>query len=150
MTVKDLLSHLLEYTYEKESWQPSLAMAVAGLNAQQAAWTPAPERHSIWQIVRHVILWKRTLLQAWNGEELDYEGLHDIDWGDFAATDVQWSTDLDELRTVSNALKARLERVDESTVLKTLKWWNKDRQTPHMLIRVSTHALRHRKSSSLR
>lgn len=143
MTVRDLLLHVLEYTYEKESWQPSLSMAVEGLSAHQAAWKPAPERHSIGQIVRHVILWKKALLQSWDGEELDYDRLHHSDWGDFAASDVEWNADLDELRAVSSELRGRLERMDESTVLKPLKWFKTDRLPPHMLIRVGLHDIYH-------
>jgi hypothetical protein len=143
MTIKELMVHVLEYTYEKESWQPSLSMAVEGLNVQQAAWKPAPERHSIGQIVRHVILWKKALLQSWNGEELDYDSLHHADWGDFAASDAEWKANLDELRSVSSELKAHLQQMDESTVITSLKWFNTDRLPPHMLIRVGLHDIYH-------
>jgi DinB superfamily len=67
--LKDLLLTHLDYTFEKEAWQPSLAMAVRGLTAAQAAWRPGPNRHSIWQIVRHVTRWKQATLAAWRGAQ---------------------------------------------------------------------------------
>lgn len=57
MTAKDLLLYLLEYTYEKEGAYPPLTTALAGVTAAQASWKPAGERHSIWQIVRHMPEW---------------------------------------------------------------------------------------------
>jgi len=71
MTVKELVLDHLTYTFDKEAWQPPLGKVVQGLNAQQAAWRPAPERHSIWQIVRHVTHWKKSVLQAWDGKIQD-------------------------------------------------------------------------------
>lgn len=35
--------------------------------AGQALWRPAPERHCIWEIVGHIILWRRYLLAAMAG-----------------------------------------------------------------------------------
>lgn len=59
MTAKDLLLYLLEHTYEREGAYPPLTTALAGLTAAQASWQPARERHSIWQIVRHMAQWRR-------------------------------------------------------------------------------------------
>jgi hypothetical protein len=49
---------LVKWWYEAQAeglWAASWAKAVAGLTPQQAAWTPAPGRHSIWQIVEHIV-----------------------------------------------------------------------------------------------
>jgi hypothetical protein len=69
LTLKELVvDHVHTTLYdEKVQWQPPLDGALRGLTAAAAAWKPAPARHSIWQIVRHLILWKRAVLQAWDG-----------------------------------------------------------------------------------
>ncbi len=71
---QDLLLNHLDDTFEKEAWQPSLAMAVQDLTAAQAAWRPGPTRHSVWQIVRHVRRWKRATLEAWQGAQPLFSG----------------------------------------------------------------------------
>src|SRR2546429_9421574 len=73
LTIKELVvDHVHTTLYQEDSqWQPSLTEALEGLTAAQAAWKPAPERNSIWQIVRHLILWKRGVLDAWNGNPPD-------------------------------------------------------------------------------
>lgn len=39
-------------------WAAAWRTSVQDLTAVQAAWTPAEGRHSIWQIVNHVIYWR--------------------------------------------------------------------------------------------
>lgn len=40
------------------NWVPSWPDSLAGLTAEEAAWTPDPKCHSIWQEVLHVIFWR--------------------------------------------------------------------------------------------
>ena len=44
-------------------WAASWSKSVEGLTPQQAAWTPAPGRHSIWQNVLPVIFWREDALE---------------------------------------------------------------------------------------
>src|SRR2546430_14810902 len=82
MTEKDLLLYLLEYTYEKEGSYPPLPVALGGLTPVQASWKPAQERHSIWQIVRHMAHWMEAVLQALEDQPQVYEDLQRSDWRD--------------------------------------------------------------------
>lgn len=122
MTPKELLLNHLEYTFEKEAWQPSLAMAVHGLTAAHAAWKPAPDRHSIWQVVRHVTHWKRATLQAWEGSQPLFsdrratEKLHEVvrtDWPDASGTDEAWEADVRAIHDVSLAMWERARASSE-------------------------------------
>ena len=116
MTLKDLVLDHLTYTYEKEAWQPSLAMAVEGLTALQAAWKPAAERHSIWQIVRHVTHWKRSVLEAWDGNPMDYEELERTDWPEASGDDAAWQADAPELHRISQEFRRRVEALDDKAL----------------------------------
>ncbi len=116
VTVNELLVDHLERTFEKEAWQPSLAMAVAGLTATQAAWKPAPQRHSIWQIVRHIIHWKRAVLDGWEGTPPDHAALEKMDWGEVPGDEAAWQADVRTLHTLSQQLKERVQRTDETAL----------------------------------
>ncbi|MDX1670873.1 MAG: DinB family protein [Balneolaceae bacterium] len=37
---------------------PSLSGCLRGVDVQQAAWKPAPGRHSIWELALHIAYWK--------------------------------------------------------------------------------------------
>ena len=89
LTLQELVvDHVYTTLHEEDSqWQPSLSEALNGLTAAQAAWKPAPERHSIWQIVRHLILWKRGVLNAWDGDPPDGAELEANDWREVAGSE---------------------------------------------------------------
>src|SRR5947209_20356229 len=80
MTAKELLLYLLEYTYEKEGSYPPLPVALGGLRPVQASCKPAQQRHSIWQIVRHMAHWMEAVLQALEAQPQVYEDLQRSDW----------------------------------------------------------------------
>ncbi|HRQ72599.1 MAG TPA: DinB family protein [Phycisphaerales bacterium] len=44
-------------------WAASWRASLDALTAEQAAWSPAPERHSIWQIVLHMVFWREVALR---------------------------------------------------------------------------------------
>lgn len=151
MIPKDLLLHHLEYTFEKEAWQPSLAMAVGGLTAAQAAWKPEPNRHSIWQIVRHVTHWKQATLDAWDGSRPLFSG-HAVterfnemmrdDWADASGTDEDWEADVRALHDVSLAIADRARGASEDDLLRSFP--GEDRMPAVLrVLRMATHDIYH-------
>lgn len=108
----DRILRLWDETFEKESWHVPLIDAVRGLQAAQAAWKPAPERHSIWQIVEHLIFWKEYMLSRLRGAPRGPSGwAKGLDWKDvWETTDSAWEDTLRRLVEVQKALKAELGR----------------------------------------
>lgn len=49
-------------------WAAAWSKSVDGLTAQQAAWKPGPGRHSIWQIVHHMLFWREDALARLEGK----------------------------------------------------------------------------------
>jgi uncharacterized damage-inducible protein DinB len=151
MTPKDLLMNHLEYTFQKEAWQPSLAMAVEELTAAQASWEPGPGRHSIWQIVRHVTHWKRATLEAWRGTQplfrgrditARFEEVMQTDWQKVSGADADWQTDVRALEEVSHAVAERAKVLDLESLLQPFpgEEWG-----PAVLrvLRMATHDIYH-------
>lgn len=61
------LREWMDFVFGQEG-HVSLWDSVRDLTAAQAAWTPAPARNSIWQIVDHVALWKDDGARRISGE----------------------------------------------------------------------------------
>jgi uncharacterized damage-inducible protein DinB len=62
-------------------WWAPWSRAVEGLTAEQAAWKPAPDRHSIWQLVNHMSFWREYLVhRAEGGAPSTEEDLHRQNW----------------------------------------------------------------------
>ena len=146
-TVKDIVWDHLEHTFEKEAWQPSLAIAVEGLTAAQAVWKPAPERHSIWQIVRHLLHWKRGVLAALEGEPTDYEDQERADWPEASGDEAAWQADVRELHAQYQEFRRRLEPLDDVALAQPhvpyrgrTEW---AQPLARRLVRVFTHDIYH-------
>jgi uncharacterized damage-inducible protein DinB len=145
MTAKDLLLDHLDVTFERETWQPPLGMAVQGLTAAQAAWKPSPERHSIWQIVRHVILWKQGVLDAWDGKTRDEKELERQDWQEVSGNDEAWQADLWTLREITMQTKARVRALDDAALAAPIPTYAgyPDQALAVRLARMATHDIYH-------
>ena len=145
MTLKDLLVDHLTYTFEREAWQPPLGQAIEGLNASQAAWKPAPARHSIWQIVRHVILWKQSLLDALDGQVQDFKALEALDWLDASGDDKAWHDDIARLREISMEIKRRVTSLDDAGVSRAIPTFTglRDRPLALRVMQAATHDIYH-------
>src|SRR3989442_14260648 len=108
MTVKEVLVYLLEYTYErKDGAYPPLAIALAGLTAGQASWKPTPERHSIWQIVRHMTQWMEAGMEALAARPQAYADLERADWGASSGDKKQWQAAGPRLHSYARLVKQR-------------------------------------------
>jgi len=112
---KDLLLALLRATGDGRNgpWHASLLESVEGLDVDQARWSPAPGRPSAWALVRHVVHWKRGVMEALDRDGLDADVWAATDWGDLPWDDAAWHADRDELARVTRLLAQRLAAADE-------------------------------------
>jgi len=68
---RDFLVAQWDQAWEKGLWAAPWSRVLEGLTPQQAAWKPAPERHSIWQILNHMLFWRGyVVLRLRGGEQL--------------------------------------------------------------------------------
>ncbi len=146
LTIKDLLVKHLEYTFV-EGWQPPLWVSVQGLTAEQAAWKPSPERHSIWMIVRHLTLWKRGVINAWDGNPPDERQLSASDWKEVSGTQAEWEADLAALWDTYEEVRSRLAAADDEELQRDTRWTQQSTQPlapglrlTHVFIHDTYHA----------
>ena len=106
----------LERAFEGDAWLgPSVSEILADVSAEQAASRPLAGTHSIWEIVRHMTAWQRTVRERLQGrpsmdlpDDEDWPALPDV-------TDAAWAATLQELRLEYELLR------DE-----TLSWAGRD------------------------
>lgn len=147
LTLHDLVVDHVYTLLEKEGWQwqPPLSTALDGLTAAQAAWKPSPERHSIWQIVRHLILWKGGVLDAWDGNPPDGQQLLARDWREAGGAESDWERDRQRLLAISLELLSRVHGLDDAGLSKPIDWYQgRHRQALAMrVVRTTTHDAYH-------
>ena len=65
--IQQLLA-ILDQAYDRQSWHgTNLRGSIRRVNATQAAWRPAPNRHNIWETVVHAAYWKYAAARRFTG-----------------------------------------------------------------------------------
>jgi uncharacterized damage-inducible protein DinB len=91
---------------------PAVLQSLAGLTAAEAAWKPATEQNSIWQIVDHL-----TASKLWQIEMLK-TGQADLPlWTEPARGKSAWQTSLAKLKEAHARLKTALRRLSDEALL---------------------------------
>jgi uncharacterized damage-inducible protein DinB len=65
-TEREIVSKWWDEAWKDGLWAAAWSKSLEGLTPAQAAWTPregGPGRHSIWQIVLHMIFWRESWLR---------------------------------------------------------------------------------------
>jgi hypothetical protein len=76
-----LLLRIIDEGYERKAWHgPNLKGSIRGLSAEQAAWRPAPLRHSIAENVVHCAYWKYAVRRRLTGEKRGSFSLKGSNW----------------------------------------------------------------------
>ena len=107
------LNDLRQFTEGKNFWQTSLLKHVQGLTREQALFKPSPERHGIWQIVRHIAYWKYWSLTYLNeGVKLNAK---EDDWSPMpeVQTEETWNEEITKLKKLNNDCISAAEKLGE-------------------------------------
>ncbi|HAX49412.1 MAG TPA: DinB family protein [Ignavibacteria bacterium] len=95
------LNDLEQFTTGKNFWQASLLKQIEGLTMQQALYKPSPDRHGIWQIVRHIAYWKYWALtylnenKKLNAKEDNWAPMPEVQ------TEETWQEEIENLRKLN-------------------------------------------------
>ena len=87
---------------------PSVLEALGGLTAVQAAWKPAPDRHSVWQIVDHLTQSKECERRVILGERPPATV-----WNDPVGDEDAWRAAIQQLRVAQTQLFAAIDQLSE-------------------------------------
>lgn len=111
----DRLLDALSRAHDGVPWHgPSRADVLADVTATEAAWRPAPDAHSLWEIVLHMRSWTREVLRRAQGET-PAEPV-DGDWPALPkpADDVAWQETLRSLEASHRALANFVATMDDA------------------------------------
>jgi uncharacterized damage-inducible protein DinB len=111
-TLRGILLEQFHSTHDKEEWFAPAKVAVAGLTADQANWTPGKGQHSVGQLAYHLWYWNARALQRFKGEKLlDYSGNNDETFDKFDPA--QWEDLQKKLDQVMTDWETAFETADD-------------------------------------
>lgn len=103
----ELLLQQLDRGFDKASWHgPNLRGAIRRVDARQAAWRPARDRHNIWEIVVHAAYWKYAVRRRLLGEKRGSFPLSGSNWFTRPApSSATWADDVQLLISTHQRLR---------------------------------------------
>lgn len=117
-TLQNSLAHYIKdldaYFYGPNFWQAGLYQQVKDLSFEQALWKPSPERHCIWENVRHVSSWKWFALEIMKGKKV--ESMKEHNWQSLpeVTNETSWKNEIERLKNDHEELKILVSNADES------------------------------------
>lgn len=108
MKINDDVLHRWREAWSTGLWAAPWSRVIADVTAAQAAWKPSPQRHSIWQIVAHVVFWREEAARRIRGQGKtpdDQVAPLNFPQPD-APTDAAWSALRDRFETTHRLIEA--------------------------------------------
>jgi uncharacterized damage-inducible protein DinB len=116
-TLRGVLLAQLHSTHDKEEWFVPAKIAVAGLTAEQARWTPPSGGHSVGQLAYHIWYWDNRALEQFKGEKPEpFDGNNDSTFTNFNAA--QWEDLQKKLDQVMTDWETAVETADDQALAK--------------------------------
>jgi len=98
-TLRGVLLEQLQTTHDKEDWFVPISIAVDGLTAQQAMWSPGKGNHYVGQLAYHIWYWDQRTLNDFKGEKNPkFDGNNNETFDNFTAD--QWNDLVKKLNQV--------------------------------------------------
>ena len=114
-TLKGVLLEQLRTTHDKEDWFVPAKIAVQGLTAEQAKWTPGNGNHSVGQLTYHLVFWNTQELARFKGEPAPkFSGNNDETFNNFDSK--QWNDLVKQLDDVLTEWEKAVEAADDKKI----------------------------------
>lgn len=114
-TLKSILLEQLRTTHDKEDWFVPISVAIAGMTADQAKWTPGAGDHSVGQLANHLLFWDTDALARFKGEpQPKFDGNNDQTFNNFDSK--QWDDTVAKLNAVLSEWDKAVEVADDKKI----------------------------------
>jgi hypothetical protein len=111
-TLRGVLLEQLRTTHSDEDWFVPANIAVEGLTADQAKWTPPGNGHSVGQLAYHLWFWDTQALARFKGDKPPaFSGNNDETFNDFNPT--QWDDLVKKLNQVMTDWEEAVTNADD-------------------------------------
>ena len=103
-----VLLHAIDEAYSNSAWHgTTLKGSLRGVMARQAAWRPAPGRHSIRELAAHAAYWKHLVRRRLTGDNSGSFPLAGSNWVDLPpVSEKAWRAEREILEREHRALRA--------------------------------------------
>jgi uncharacterized damage-inducible protein DinB len=110
--LRGVLIEQLRTSHTEEDWYVPASIAIDGLTAEQAMWSPGKGNHSVGQLAYHLWYWDARSLQQFKGEKpAPFDGNNNDTFDKFTAA--QWDELVKKLNQVMTDWEKAVESADD-------------------------------------
>ena len=114
-TLRGVLLEQLRTSHDQEDWYVPVSIAVDGLTAEQAMWTPGKGNHSVGQLAYHIWYWDQRSLNDFKGVKNEkFDGNNNETFDKFTAD--QWTDLVKKLNQVLTDWDKAVESADDAKI----------------------------------
>ena len=114
-TLRGVLLEQLRNSHDQEDWYVPVSIAVDGLTAQQAMWSPGKGNHSVGQLAYHIWYWDQRALNDFKGIKNEkFDGNNNDTFDKFTAD--QWDDLVKKLNQVLTDWDKAVESADDAKI----------------------------------
>ena len=137
----ELIVDQMNRAFRGEAWHgPSLMEALAGVSAATAAKRSLPGAHTIWELLLHATVWKRTVQRRLNGEALEPVGADNFPPMPNPTAE-NWAAAIGELNRAHDSLVQTFRALDPERLRATVP--GKDYNVEFMMLGTVQHDCYH-------
>jgi hypothetical protein len=102
------------FFFGKNFWQAGLLEQITDISLKEALWRPAPERHCIWEYLRHINFWKEWAIiyiedgKKLNAKEKNWEALPE------KQTEENWQLEIEKTKLIHEHFTNASEKLGNS------------------------------------
>ena len=120
-TLRGVLLEQLRTTHDAEDWFVPASIAVQGLTAEQAKWSPGKGSHSVGQLAYHLWFWNSRELADFKGKKAPaFDGNNDQTFDNFTAA--QWDDLVKKLNQVLTDWDTAVATADDQAIAKNARF----------------------------
>ena len=142
MSIKQILLYQLDKSFETNGWFVAAKNAIAGINAEQAAWKPAGSDNSIWSLLTHVNYYNNAYLERFQGRDFEYNIADNAETFTQAISDDEWRTEIERFEQIANGWSTALKNAAESK-LDELAPPNNEISWSQLIANINAHTAHH-------
>lgn len=137
MSGKEILLDQFRVCFEENGWFVAVKNAIAGINAEQAAWKPSGSDNSIWELLSHMNYYNFAYLERFSGRDFEYKV------ADNDETFVQNGSNEDwQAEQIVNGWRTALENSEESKLAELAPPYNENSWAT-LIANINAHTAHH-------
>jgi uncharacterized damage-inducible protein DinB len=142
MSIKQILIYQLGKCFETNGWFVATKNAIAGIDADQAAWKPEGSDNSIWSLLAHMNYYNNAYLERFQGRDFEYNIADNDETFTQAVSDDEWRAEVERFDSIMQGWQRVIAAADDAK-FEELAPPNNEISWSQLIANINAHTAHH-------